>query len=83
MACVMCGAVVHDKRPASPVPGAGVAVVQPSKLSRKTAKVKKKPLPPDVGIAEEPHHPPGIIVEIVGTEFSDQGRSCEEHLNCG
>ncbi len=29
-------------------------------------------------------HPPGIIVEIVGTEANDQGRSCEEHpINCG
>ena len=29
-------------------------------------------------------HPPGIVVEIVGTEANDQGRSCEEHpINCG
>ncbi len=29
-------------------------------------------------------HPPGIVVEIVGTEANDQGRSCKEHLvNCG
>ena len=29
-------------------------------------------------------HPPGIVVEIAGTEASDQGRSCEEHpINCG
>ena len=29
-------------------------------------------------------HPPGIVVEIVGTEAGDQGRSCEEHpANCG
>ncbi len=28
-------------------------------------------------------HPPGIVVKIVGTEASDQGRSCEEHpINC-
>ncbi len=81
----MCGAVIHDKRPASPVPGAGVAVVWPNKLSRKTAEEdsKKKPPPPDVAIAEEPHHPSGIVVEIVGKERSNQGRSCDEHLNCG
>jgi hypothetical protein len=29
-------------------------------------------------------HPPGIIVEIVGTEASDRGRTCKEHtVNCG
>jgi hypothetical protein len=29
-------------------------------------------------------HPPGIVVEIIGTEANVQGRSCEEHpLNCG
>jgi hypothetical protein len=28
-------------------------------------------------------HPPGIVVEILDTEASDQGRSCEEHpINC-
>ncbi len=28
-------------------------------------------------------HPPGIVVEIVGTEADDQGCLCEEHtLNC-
>lgn len=28
--------------------------------------------------------PPNIVVEIVGTEAGDQGRSCEEHpVNCG
>ena len=29
-------------------------------------------------------HPPGIIVEIVGTEASDRGCTCKEHtVNCG
>jgi hypothetical protein len=29
-------------------------------------------------------HPPGIVVEIVGTEAGDQCRTCEEHtVNCG
>jgi len=29
-------------------------------------------------------HPPGIVVEIVGTEAGDQGRTCKEHIvNCG
>ena len=31
----------------------------------------------------EPIHPSGIVVEIVGTEMSCQGRSCEEHEICG
>lgn len=29
------------------------------------------------------HHPTGITVEIVGTEASTQGRSCDRHLCCG
>ncbi len=30
------------------------------------------------------HHPPGIVVEIVGTDAGNQGRTCEEHpVNCG
>ena len=33
--------------------------------------------------ATEPTHPPGILVEIVGTEMSCQGRSCEMHEMCG
>ena len=28
-------------------------------------------------------HPPGVIVEIVGTLMGDRGRSCEEHAVCG
>ena len=29
-------------------------------------------------------HPSGVVVEIVGMERGDQGRSCEEHdVNCG
>jgi hypothetical protein len=58
-------------------------MVQPSKLSKKTAGAKEKPPPPDVVIAAEPHNPSGIVVEIVGTEREDQGHSHEEHLNCG
>ncbi len=31
-----------------------------------------------------PTHPSGVVVEIVGTEQGDRGRSCEEHpINCG
>ena len=28
-------------------------------------------------------HPPGVVVEIVGTLMGDRGRSCEEHAVCG
>ena len=28
-------------------------------------------------------HPPGVVVEIVGTLMGDFGRSCEEHAVCG
>ncbi len=28
-------------------------------------------------------HLPSIVAEIIGTEMSDQGRSCEEHAVCG
>ncbi len=28
-------------------------------------------------------HPPGIVVEIVGTLMGDHGCSCEEHAVCG
>ena len=30
-----------------------------------------------------PYHPSGILVDIVGINASDKGRSCEEHANCG
>jgi len=34
-------------------------------------------------MAGEPTHPTGVIVEIVGIERGDRGRSCEEHDVCG
>ena len=40
-------------------------------------------LPAALAEAHVPIHPSGIVVEIVGTEMSCQGRSCEEHENCG
>ena len=30
-----------------------------------------------------PYHPSGILIDIVGINASDKGRSCEEHANCG
>ncbi len=29
------------------------------------------------------YHPTGVVLEIVGTDVSDQGRSCKEHACCG
>ena len=34
-------------------------------------------------MAGDPTHPSGIIVEIVGIDRGDRGRSCEEHDVCG
>jgi hypothetical protein len=39
--------------------------------------------PAPVMKAPGPFHPTGVVVEIVGTEMDDWGRSCEEHINCG
>jgi hypothetical protein len=77
----MCGAAVRAKRPASPIPASIAVASKPSKVSRKAAEAKMKPPPQD---PPPPTHPSGVVVEIVGTERGDQGRSCEEHeVNCG
>ncbi len=77
----MCGAAVRAKRPASPIPASVAVTSKPSKVSRKAAEAKKKPPPQD---PPPPTHPSGVVVEIIGTERGDQGRSCEEHeVNCG
>jgi hypothetical protein len=50
---------------------------------------KKSPPPVALALAPAPFlfgkpiHPSGIVVEIVGTGMSCQGRSCEEHDFCG
>ena len=77
----MCGAAVRAKRPASPVLQASATVAsKPSKLWRKVA-VAKKPPPQD---QHPPMHPSGVVLDIVGTNRDDRGRSCEEHLDaCG
>jgi hypothetical protein len=78
----MCSAAVSAKRPASPIPASVAVASKPtSKVSRKAAEAKMKPPPQD---PPPPTHPSGVVVEIVGTERGDQGRSCEEHeVNCG
>ena len=57
-----------------------------SKRPKTAPAVEMKPppvLPAALAEAHVPIHPSGIVVEIVGTEMSCQGRSCEEHENCG
>jgi hypothetical protein len=87
--CAMCGtalrtsgAAVSAKRPASHVLQASAAVAsKPSKLSRKKVAVANKPPPQD---QHPPMHPSGVVLDIVGTNRGDRGRSCEEHLDaCG
>ena len=34
-------------------------------------------------MAGDPTHPTGVVVEIVGLERGDRGRSCKEHDVCG
>ncbi len=49
-------------------------VAAPAKVVTTPAPVTKVP---------GPFHPTSVVVEIVGTEVGDQGRSCEEHAsNC-
>jgi len=60
--------------------------VLPAALAAASAPVEMKPPPIHPAALAEAHvpiHPSGIVVEIVGTEMSCQGRSCEEHENCG
>ena len=48
----------------------------PAAVSAAAASARPQPSPPNV-------HPPGIILDIVGTAGVDRGRSCEEHTCCG
>jgi hypothetical protein len=45
-------------------------VVAPTKVVAAPVPITKVP---------GPFHPTGVVVEIIGTEMDDQGRSCEEH----
>ena len=70
-------AAVEMKSP--PVLPAALAVASAAPVEMKPPPV----LPAALAEAHVPIHPSGIVVEIVGTEMSCQGRSCEEHENCG
>ena len=77
----MCGAVVREKRPASPIPDFIAVAKKASRLSRKFAAVKRKPHPQD---PSPPTHPSGVVIDVVGTNRGDRGRSCDEHPDgCG
>jgi hypothetical protein len=74
--------------PASLVGVDGAAVRAPAE--KKPAEKNPPAVLPSVSAAvslpfsfDEPTHPCGILVEIVGTTVSCQGRSCEEHEICG
>ena len=72
---------------AAPVP---VPLVAVDKAEAHTPVEKKSPpvLPAAPAVApapislDEPIHPSGILVQIVGTQMSCQGRSCEKHKIC-
>jgi hypothetical protein len=82
-----------------PVPQAAVPAAAPAPVplvavdkAAAPAPVEMKPppvLPAALAVApvpfllDKPIHPSSILVEIVGTEMSFQGRSCEEHKICG
>jgi hypothetical protein len=77
----------------APAPQAAVPAVALAPAEKKSPPVAEKNSPPVLVAAPtvapvpfsfgEPLHPSGIVVEIVGTEMSCQGRSCEEHDICG
>ncbi len=74
--------------PASLVGVDGAAVRAPAE--KKPAEKNSPAILPSVSAAaslpfsfDEPTHPCGILVEIVGATVSCQGRSCEEHEICG
>jgi hypothetical protein len=80
--------------PQAAVPAAALAPVPLIAIGKAAVRApveKKSPpiLPAAPAVApvpvsfDEPIHPSGILVQIVGTQMSCQGRSCEEHEICG
>ena len=83
---------------AAPAPQAAAPAAAPAPIPLITvdnaaarAPVEKKSppvLPAAPAVAPTPYlfgkpiHPSGIVVQIVGTQMSCQGRSCEEHTIC-
>jgi hypothetical protein len=85
----------RQKKSGVPAPAlqAAVPAEAPAPAEKKSPPVAEKKSPPVLVAAPtvapapfsfgKPIHPSGIVVEIVGTEMSCQGRSCEEHDICG
>ena len=87
----------RQKKSGMPAPApqeAAAPAEAPAPAEKKSPPVTEKKSPPVLVAAPtvvapapfsfgEPIHPSGIVVEIVGTEMSCQGRSCEEHDICG
>jgi hypothetical protein len=77
------------RKKAGTVDGAPAPVTKASKeCSLVTADIatpaKVVAVPAPVTKVPGPFHPTGVVVEIIGTEVGDRGRSCEEHPNnCG
>ena len=71
---------------AAPAPAVDGAAVRPP-AEKKPAEKNPPAVLPSVSAApfsvDGPTHPDGIVVEIVGTTVSCQGRHCEEHEVCG
>ncbi len=67
---------------AAPAPASlvGVAAKKPTAVLPSMSAAASVPLSFDF---DEPVHPGGILVEIVGTTVGCHGRSCEEHEICG
>jgi hypothetical protein len=86
--CSRCFARGGGKK-AGTVNGVPAPVVKASKecspaMADVAAPAKVVAAPAPVTKAPGSFHPTGVVVEIVGTEVGDRGRSCEEHLNnCG
>jgi hypothetical protein len=78
----------------APAPQAAVPAEAPAPEDKKSPLIAEKKSPPVLVAVptvapapfsfSEPIHPSGIVVEIVGTEMSCQGRrSCKDHNICG
>ncbi len=68
----------------APVLGAKASKECPPVTADIAAPAKVVAVPAPVTKVPGPFHPTGVVVEIVGTEVGDRGRSCEEHPNnCG
>ena len=71
---------------AAPAPAVDGAAVRPP-AEKKGGEKNPPAVLPSVSAApfsvDGPTHPDGIVVEIVGTTVSCQGRHCEEHEVCG